>query len=567
MRFLLLLAAVCLWTPHVLAEECEGNLIDPGPLELLPKDVKRGGTLKQATIAMGDTYNPIVSNSADTDMFWTYVGGSLAVRDPRDPNRWVGDLATCIQANDDFTEFTVHLRKGVVWQPLSDADLKNVNGDWAKEEHPFTARDVVFVHEVLSGGMASFLAQLDRVERVDDHTVKFFWKNSVFASKALTLGWSPMPRWLYAVDPNGKEVPNLSYHFKNHWFTGMLGTGPYRFSRDDKGVLLEKNPRFHGEEPAFDKMVFKHIPDADQQVAQLKAGELHAISVQPHVYASLRKDDDVGADKDIRLTEHPMMVYRYIGWNMNGPIFGAHDQTAEEARWVRHAMTHAMDRQGYIDTLFSGLATITTGNFYPESPEYDRSIAPWPYDLEKAKALLDKAGWKDSNEDGIRDKGGRDLEFTLLTYDYRPEFIALGKALRTELKKIGVSLILETVDWPTMQTRMSDGDFDAVVGGWALGWEADVFQIWHSSQADVPQGSNRVGFRHKRADEISDLTAFTLEPEKRVPLFHEFHAIVHQEQPYTFLFTPKGVLAHASKLHVETYPTRPHDLALGWYFE
>ena len=130
----------------------------------------------------------------------------------------------------------------------------------------------------------------------------------------------------------------------------------------------------------------------------------------------------------------------------------------------------------------------------------------------------------------------------------------------------GVVMDVEGVQWAIMMERMQNKDFDAYSGGWVLGWDADPYQIWHSSQADVPAGSNRGGFRNAEADAIIEEARGTFDLERRIELFHRFHEIIHEEQPYTFFFAPREVGAWRSNLHnVQFAPLRPFDLSLPWY--
>jgi peptide/nickel transport system substrate-binding protein len=86
---------------------------------------------------------------------------------------------------------------------------------------------------------------------------------------------------------------------------------------------------------------------------------------------------------------------------------------------------------------------------------------------------------------------------------------------------------------------MEEKKFDAYTGAWVLFWYADPYQIWHSSQADVPKGSNIVGFRNKQADALMEELRATIEPEKRTELLRALHRIIYAEQPYTFIYTPR----------------------------
>ena len=190
---------------------------------------------------------------------------------------------------------------------------------------------------------------------------------------------------------------------------------------------------------------------------------------------------------------------------------------------------------------------------------------PWPYDLDRAAELLDEAGWVDGNGDGIREKviDGQTVrfEFGMVTYGYRPEFIAAMEIYRNDLRRIGVVMNIEPVEWSVMIQRMNEKDFDAYTGGWVLSWDTDLYQIWHSSQADIPRGSNRVGFRNEEADRIIEESRRTFTTEGRQALFHRFHEILHEEQPYTLLVRRttghRLEFAHEQRVFLPHSPFRP----------
>jgi ABC-type transport system substrate-binding protein len=123
-------------------------------------------------------------------------------------------------------------------------------------------------------------------------------------------------------------------------------------------------------------------------------------------------------------------------------------------------------------------------------------------------------------------------------------------------------------EWSLMQKRMEDREFEAYSGAWSMPWESDPYQIWHSSQADQAQSSNRIGFRNKEADALIEELRRTFEKEDRIKLYHRIHRILFEEQPYTFFYSPKSVFAWWDRVkRVEFSEVRPHDNILPWYLQ
>ncbi|HXG30541.1 MAG TPA: ABC transporter substrate-binding protein, partial [Thermodesulfobacteriota bacterium] len=237
--------------------------------------------------------------------------------------------------------------------------------------------------------------------------------------------------------------------------------------------------------------------------------------------------------------------YSYIGWNMARPYFSD--------RRVRTAMTHLVNRESILKEILYNLGEVVTNPFYINSPEYDRSIKPYPYDPEKAKMLLEEAGWVDHDGDGIRDKDGVDFRFEFLIPAGSDTGEKIATILKEELDRVGIDMQIRKTEWAVFTTRLNERRFDAVTLAWSMGVESDPYQIWHSSQAE--RGSNFVGFKNVEADRLIEEARTEFDRKKRIELYRRFSRIVHEEQPYTFLFCRKSTVAlHKRFKGVKVYP-------------
>jgi peptide/nickel transport system substrate-binding protein len=198
-------------------------------------------------------------------------------------------------------------------------------------------------------------------------------------------------------------------------------------------------------------------------------------------------------------------------------------------------MTHIIDREKIIDHLVKGSGRIVTGPFYSEGGPSNPEIKPWPYDPERAKELLDEAGWIDSDGDGIRDKGGTPFRFKFMYSSSNVLYIRLVKLLKDEAAKIGIDVVADPYEWSVLLPKLTDRQFDAMVMGWGGDVIDDPYQLWHSSQ--IGNGaSNYVGFNNPEVDSLIVKGRMTLDEAERNKLFQKIHLILHEEQPYTFLF-------------------------------
>jgi ABC-type transport system substrate-binding protein len=195
----------------------------------------------------------------------------------------------------------------------------------------------------------------------------------------------------------------------------------------------------------------------------------------------------------------------------------------------------AIDVNQIIDYLLYGQGERITGPFVTQTDYYDDSIEPIPYNPKKALELLQQVGWR-HNEKGWLVKDGQRLQFTLITNtgnDIRKAILAI---VQDAWRHLGIDVRTDTLEWSVfIQERINRLDFDAVVLGWVMGLEPDLFQIWHSSQTD-PFELNFVGFKNDEADHLICGIRREYDHARQVKYCHRLHEIIAREQPYTFLF-------------------------------
>jgi ABC-type transport system substrate-binding protein len=555
----------------------DGNLLEVDNTPLRASGATAGGELRLATRSDFKGFNFLIESSADVaEVQAIFVGNFLARRHYTDPSKWHGDLAEAITVNDDYTVYHVRLRKGVKWHRPA-VDYSNPRYKWLDKDHYVTSDDFKFMLEMLldervagAASMRSYFGDFDHIEVINDHEFKLHWKKKVFQSLPFTMELYPVPRWLYSYDEEGEAYPKeiVADKFNQHWYNDRaIGTGPFRFVESKPGeyMALERNEDYFHGKPALKKVTYKIIKDNNLMLLKYQKGEIDLMTLSPTQYRKeilenatspfARKGS--GKDGQFVYEKVPRLAYRYLGWNAKDPLFSD--------KRVRRAMTHAFNRQKMIDEVFVGLGRIQTGNFYIDSPWNDPSVKPYAFDLEKAKSLLAEAGWKDSDGDGILDKEieGKKMkfEFQMLIYNSLPEFKSMADIYKEDLIKIGIKVNVQPADWPLMQKKMEDKEFQAFTGGWGLGWDPDPYQLFHSSQAEVPKGSNFVSFKNKEADKIIEELRVTFDEAKRKELLRRFHNIMHEEQPYTFFMAPDSIMTYQNSVqNMTTQKPRPQFL-------
>lgn len=321
----------------------------------------------------------------------------------------------------------------------------------------------------------------------------------------------------------------------------IVGCGPWIFESWEKGkeFTFRRNEAYYAPKPYLLRQMFKIIREPTASLEALRNGEIDRMNLQPEQWVDQIKDKAFN-DKFAKF-QYPSRVFSFIGYNLRRDLF--------KDKSVRLALTHLVNRDRILKEVYHDLGRIVTGPFYIDSSSYDQSIKPWPFDVDKAKALLAEAGWKDTVGDGVLRKDGRKFEFTYMTISSSKTAEQIAAIVRNDFAKAGIIVNINPVEWSVYTQRLDEHDFNVCQLGWQLDWADDPYQIWHSSQADVPRGSNFVGFKNADADRIIEEARREFDVAKRTELYHRLHRLLHEEQPYTFLISPDALIAQDKRFH------------------
>jgi peptide/nickel transport system substrate-binding protein len=393
--------------------------------------------------------------------------------------------------------------------------------------HPITADDITFSYKTImdpnvdAAQLRNYYNNLKEVVKIDGRTVKFIFDKPYFKSLEIVGDIPILPEHLY-------KFTDASQF--NNRRSNPVGSGPYVFERWDMGreIVLTRNENYWGAKPHIKKIVFRIITNEVAELQALRSHETDFMRPRSEQYAGVSADGQFVKEFKCLSFWIPQEGYTYIGWNQDLSFF--------KERKVRLAMTHLVDREEINKHLLKGLGRIVTGPFYILGPQYDPNIQPWPYDPNKARQLLDEAGWIDHDGDGIRDKNGTPFKFKFMTVSGSPLYEQLARLLKDSFAQVGIDLNPDPYEWSVFSERLHTRAFEAVTLSWGGTVQDDPYQIWHSSQIGN-RGSNYVGFRNAKADAIIEEARATMDEEKRNEFYHQLDRILHEEQPYTFLFT------------------------------
>jgi peptide/nickel transport system substrate-binding protein len=207
------------------------------------------------------------------------------------------------------------------------------------------------------------------------------------------------------------------------------------------------------------------------------------------------------------------------------------------------ALSHLVDRNRIIKDVYYGLANAVSGPLFSGSPFYDSRIEPYEFNVETAKKLLANAGWQDHDGDGVLDKNGMPFRFTLIYPNVNTTFQKMLPILKEDMAKAGIQLDILALEWSVILERVDSRSFDAVAMGWVSPIMHDPYQLWHSESAKQENSSNYINFNNPEADRLIEEIRQCFDPEKLTELYHQFHALIHQEEPYLFLFSASSLNA------------------------
>lgn len=451
----------------------------------------------------------------------------------------VPDLAVGMPTfSEDKKEMTIKLRTDAKWT----------------DGQPVTADDVVFTHQIpinpdYKGPRKAAFIKVAKVEKTAADSVKFTFTEP-------NAGYIDM--LIYGILPQHllKDVAVKDMD-KSEFFKKPVGSGPYKLDEWKPGQYLtfSRNESYYAGKPAIAKINIKIIPDANVHMAQLQTGEITVQSVPVDNMAVIdqfaKTSGKIKLQKDIQTA-----VYHFVAWNLTNPLF--------KDKKVRQALTMAIDRKAIVESVAEGQGKIVNSQTAPSYWTYTDNVPKFDFNVEQAKKVLADAGWKDSDGDGILDKDGKKFEFEMKVNQGNKVREKAVTVIQQQLKKIGINVNTRLVEGSAFSKDFTGKHFEALYYAWSISGDPNPEGIWHSREIET--GLNTVSYTNPEVDTLIDEDLKTFDKNKRKELLAKVDALIAEDQPYTFLYSPTVVMAYP--VNLEGYNPKRDGLKEieKWYF-
>ncbi|MBI3979698.1 MAG: peptide ABC transporter substrate-binding protein [Chloroflexi bacterium] len=433
-----------------------------------------------------------------------------------DEGKYVPDLATEVPSvqnggiSADGTTYTFKLRKDVKWH----------------DGQPFTAKDVKFTHDAVMDKNVNAASRVGHdlvtsIEVVDNATLKLKLKEPFAPFLAVWMDRYIVPEHILSKVP---DINKADFNFRS-----PVGTGPFIWQERVAGdhITVKANPNYHGPGPYLDRAIYTYIPDLEVAYAQFKAAAYDFTGFIP-----LDKLEDRKNLKGRSIESYATAFVEYIYMDNQKPQF--------KEKAVRQALMYGMDKNAIIKGVYYGAHQPTSSYMPPTHWAYNKDLKPYEYSPDRAKKLLDDAGWK-PGADGIRAKDGVKLSFSNSTTAGNKLREQAQQILQQQWKQIGVDMQIKNmpaaVVWGEYLTKTQ---FDSLMVGWhmGLGADPDTLVKLHSNSipAETGSGANYVRYKNPAMDKLLEQGTREMETEKRKSTYAKVQEILHDELPWLPIF-------------------------------
>ncbi|MDA8163190.1 MAG: peptide-binding protein [Desulfobacteraceae bacterium] len=494
-----------------------------------------GDTIVVGSIGDASTLIPMLASDATSHEIAGLIYDGLVKYDKN--LNLVGDLAKSWDVSPDGLTITFHLKKGVKWQ----------------DGVEFTAQDVLFGFKVITDpktptAYAGDFMEVKTIEAPDPYTIEVTYKRPFAPALSSWGDIVVLPKHLL----EGKDIT------KSPLARNPVGLGPYKLKewKTQEKIVLEANPDYFEGRACLDRYLMRIIPDPATMFLELKSGGLDWMDLSPIQYE--RQTNTKFFKKNFKKYKYLSFSYTYLGFNLRFPLF--------KDKRVRQAIAYAIDKDEIIRGALLGYGVPATGPYKPDAWFYDPDVRRYPYNPQKARALLAEAGWRYVNKDGVLEKDGRPFSFTIITNQGNDVRERTAQIIQYRLKKIGIDVKIRPIEWTALINDFIDKRrFEAVILGWTTGLDPDIYDIFHSSKTG-PKELNFIDYKNPELDKLLVEGRETFDKKKRKKIYDRVQEILAEDQPYVFLYVPMALPVINRRFHgIEPAPSGISHNFIRWW--
>jgi peptide/nickel transport system substrate-binding protein len=498
------------------------------------------------------------------------LGGTLAISTGGDPDVLIPSLVATTQAlqmtdlvydrlaqigdslitlND--AGFRPVLADRWTWSPdsLSIAFHINPRAKW-HDGQPVRSNDVRFTFEstrdsTLGTPVAALIRNIDSVSTPDSGTAVFWFHRRApeqFYDATFQLPIMPEHVWK-GIAPSAWRASDAAKH--------PIGSGQYRFARWTPRTAVEvvaDTGNYRGT-PRLSRVIWSIAPDFNANITRFLSGETD-------FFEALRPENikEVAKHPNLRVKSYRGLSYLFAQFNLRDPANHARPHPIFGNRELRRALTMAVDRAAIVRSVFDSLALPALGPTVRAYPTTDPNLQQIPFDLPRAKQILDSLGWRDANGDGMRERNGRPLQFTLTVPSSSKARGQMAVLIQEQLRQAGVKVDVERLDLGVLVDRVTKRAFDAVMNGWNIQPSpGSVRGSWGTAGSRAGSGNNYGAYENPVFDAYVDSALASFDPAARKSLFTRAYETIIQDAPAIWLAEPTPTVGYNARLNLAPF--------------
>jgi peptide/nickel transport system substrate-binding protein len=469
-----------------------------------------------------------------TDVYSSLVGGYvyeyLATASAIDGTP-VPQLADYWELAGDGITYTFYLAENAMWH----------DGEAVTADDVIFSFDIMVAEDSLSVRRSGVVDALASYTKVDNKTVQLVsngpWATFLYDTAFVT---GIMPKHLWENVPVGEMGSDPGSTGQDP--ARVIGSGPFRFVEWVLGdhATIERNADYRDPEstPVIDQFIYRVVADPASAVASLQTGEVDIIEVTPPTAEELRQNPD------LTITDYDTTSFNYFYANQD-EVLGLPFTDVK----VRQALMYALDRDVIAETIYQGFAVRAVGTQPVLSIAYapDKVETDYVYDPDKARALLDEAGWAVGDDD-IRAKEGQRLSFEILYAEGQATYEQQIPYMQQSWREVGIELLPTAIPFPTLIDSVNAGNFQMATAGFSWDINGDQGDMYRCN-AVPPSGFNRMRYCNPKYDELNDQSARELDEERRIDLLIEQSNIINNDAANGIVVFTRDIMGNGPRVH------------------